>query len=208
MFKSLARCTLAVVLSFAVTTALLAQDSSQKLIVIDAGHGGFDPGAKAVTGMLEKDVTLAFAQQLAETLIGAGAAVELIRGTDTYVSLKERAASADDAALLLSIHTAAAPTASSSGMYIFVPRDHPPSERLAAVLTEHLQDVAAMPIAATRAYDFHVFRGVRCPAVMLELGHLTNADDARVLTDPDFRRQVTAAVVVALQAAGFVPAGE
>ena len=60
----------------------------------------------------------------------------------------------------------------------------------------------------TQQADFAVFRDLPCPAVMLELGHLTNADDAQLMTDPAFQRQATAAVVMALQAAGMVPAGE
>ena len=207
MLKSLARCALAVVLSLAVTTPLLAQDAPQKLIVIDAGHGGSDPGAKASTGVLEKDVTLAFAQQLADALVATGSTVKMIRTADTEVSLKDRAASADHAALLLSIHTAAAPTASSSGLQLYIPKNDPASEQVATVLAAQLLELGTK-LRPTQQADFAVFRDLSCPAVMLELGHLTNPDDAQLLTDPDFQRQATAAVVTALQAAGIVPAGE
>ena len=207
MFTSLARCALAVVLSLAVTTPLLAQDAAQKLIVIDAGHGGSDPGAQAATGVLEKDVTLAFAQQLADALVAAGSTVKMIRTADTAVSLNDRAASADQAALLLSIHTAAAPTASRSGLQLYIPKDDPASEQVATVLAAQLLEVSTK-LRPTQQADFAVFRDLPCPAVMLELGHLTNADDAQLMTDPAFQRQATAAVVMALQAAGMVPAGE
>jgi N-acetylmuramoyl-L-alanine amidase len=207
MLKSLARCTLAVVPSLAVATPLLAQDAPQTLIVIDAGHGGSDPGAKASTGVLEKDVTLAFAQQLADALVTEGATVEMIRTTDIAVSLENRTASADHAALLLSIHTAAAPTASSSGIRLYIPQDDPASERVAAVLAAQLLELGPK-LRPTQQADFAVFRDLPCPAVMVELGHLTNADDAQLMTDPDFQHQATAAVVMALQAAGLVPAGE
>ena len=207
MFKSLARCALTVVLSLAATTSLLAQDAAQKLIVIDAGHGGSDPGAKASAGVLEKDVTLAFAQQVADALVAAGATVKMIRTTDTEVSLQDRAASADHAALLLSIHTAAAPTASSSGIRLYVPQDDPASEQVAAVLSAQLLELGTR-LRPTQQADFAVFRDLPCPAVMLELGHLTNRDDAHLMADAAFQRQAATAVVAALQSAGLVPAGE
>jgi N-acetylmuramoyl-L-alanine amidase len=207
MFTSLARCVLAAVLSLAVTTPLLAQDATRKLIVIDAGHGGSDPGAKASSGVLEKDVTLAYAQELADALIAGGAAVKMIRTTDTAVSLNDRAASVAHAALLLSIHTAAAPTASRSGIRLYIPKDDPASEQVATLLAAQLLELGTK-LTPTQQADFAVFRDLPCPAVMVELGHLTNADDALLMTDPDFQRQATAAMVMALQAAGLVPAGE
>ena len=208
MFKSLTRCALPVLLSLAVATPLLAQDAPQKLIVIDAGHGGSDPGATASTGALEKDVTLAFVQQLADALVSAGATVKMIRTADTKVSLKDRAASADEATLLLSIHTAAAPTTASSGIRLYVPPDDPASAQVAAALSAQLQDLGALKVRPTEEANFAVFRDLPCPAVLLELGYLTNADDARVMAETGFQHEATAAVVAGLRAVGFVPASD
>src|SRR5215216_1403670 len=77
------------------------------LVVIDAGHGGIDPGAVASTGALEKDIVFSFAQRLRERLEGTGRyRVAMTRDQDVFVALDERvrvtrAAKAD---LFISIH--------------------------------------------------------------------------------------------------------
>jgi N-acetylmuramoyl-L-alanine amidase len=77
-----------------------------KRIVIDAGHGGKDPGAIGVNGLKEKDVTLAIAKVLAELLTKEGYEVHLTRDKDVYLTLEERTAIANslEADLFISIH--------------------------------------------------------------------------------------------------------
>ncbi len=77
-----------------------------KRIVIDAGHGGKDPGAIGVNGMKEKDISLAIAKQLAEFLKKDGFDVYLTRDEDIYLTLEERTAIANslEADLFVSIH--------------------------------------------------------------------------------------------------------
>ncbi len=87
-------------------------------VVIDAGHGGHDSGAIGPTGVQEKDVTLAIAQQLAKKLEAAGLEVLLSRDDDTFVRLEDRAAFANQhkGDLFVSIHCNAAPTRSLRGI--------------------------------------------------------------------------------------------
>jgi N-acetylmuramoyl-L-alanine amidase len=76
-------------------------------LVIDAGHGGADPGAIGPTGLREKDVTLAIAKEVAPVVARElGAEVRLTRASDSFVSLEERAAAANafEADVFLSIH--------------------------------------------------------------------------------------------------------
>lgn len=76
-------------------------------IVVDAGHGGKDPGAVGPSGVLEKDVTLALAKELARELKGLlGCEVILTRSTDVYLPLEERTAIANKvgADLFISVH--------------------------------------------------------------------------------------------------------
>lgn len=78
-----------------------------KLIALDPGHGGQDPGALGVSGTQEKGVVIRVAQQLAAELRKGGRyRVMLTRGTDTFVPLRERVARAEEAKadLFLSIH--------------------------------------------------------------------------------------------------------
>ena len=92
-------------------------------IVIDAGHGGADPGAIGPSGLKEKDVTLAIAKSAAPVIARElGAVVRLTRASDAFVSLEERAVVANgfEADVFLSIHCNAAPGPKRHGMEMYV----------------------------------------------------------------------------------------
>ena len=87
-------------------------------VVVDAGHGGFDPGAIGPTGVREKDVTLAMARKLAQRLRQAGFEVVMTRSDDRHVALEERTAIANarKGDLFVSIHANANPRRSLAGV--------------------------------------------------------------------------------------------
>lgn len=93
------------------------------IVVIDAGHGGRDPGARSVSGEIaEKDLTLALAKELRDKLVERGRVrVALTREGDQYLTLDDRAAVARrlDAAMFVSIHvdSAANPLARGASVY-------------------------------------------------------------------------------------------
>jgi N-acetylmuramoyl-L-alanine amidase len=93
------------------------------IVVIDAGHGGRDPGARSVSGAVaEKDLTLALARELRDKLVERRRVrVALTRDSDQYLSLDERAAVARrlDAAMFVSLHmdSAANPLARGASVY-------------------------------------------------------------------------------------------
>jgi len=92
-------------------------------LVIDAGHGGTDPGAIGPTGLREKDVTLAIAKGVAPVVARElGAEVRLTRASDHFVSLEERAAAANafEADVFLSIHCNAAESKTRRGVEMYV----------------------------------------------------------------------------------------
>lgn len=97
--------------------------SNQPRIVIDAGHGGEDLGAQGVGGLLEKDVTLSVALELAEILgRTVQASVKLTRKQDMFVPLAERTAMANDFAadLFISLHANASPTGRLTGLESYI----------------------------------------------------------------------------------------
>jgi N-acetylmuramoyl-L-alanine amidase len=96
-----------------------ARTQQTKLVVLDAGHGGFDFGAIGLTGTREADVALQIARRVAQGLEDRlGVTVLMTRDRDVYISLADRAALANDnkADLFLSIHANAAPTAAVHGI--------------------------------------------------------------------------------------------
>jgi N-acetylmuramoyl-L-alanine amidase len=91
-------------------------------VVVDAGHGGHDPGAIGPGRVREKDVTLAIARRLARRLRDQGFEVVLTRSDDRYLALEERTAIANTARgdLFVSIHANAHPQRSRSGVETYV----------------------------------------------------------------------------------------
>lgn len=93
------------------------------IVVIDAGHGGRDPGATSVSGQVhEKDLTLVLARELRDELVKRGRVrVAMTRDDDRYLSLDERAAVAKrlDAALFVSLHIDSAPNPLARGATVY-----------------------------------------------------------------------------------------
>jgi N-acetylmuramoyl-L-alanine amidase len=93
------------------------------IVVIDAGHGGRDPGATSVSGQVhEKDLTLALARELRDDLVRRGRVrVAMTREDDRYLTLDERAAVARrlDAAMFVSLHMDSAPNPLARGATVY-----------------------------------------------------------------------------------------
>jgi N-acetylmuramoyl-L-alanine amidase len=91
-------------------------------VVIDPGHGGYDPGARDASGRFaEKDLALAIAILLARELEARGVSVTMTRETDTFLSLPERTrlADRDDADLFVSVHLNSSPNPRTSGIEVY-----------------------------------------------------------------------------------------
>lgn len=105
----------------AATTNDTTTTAKKHVIVVDAGHGGKDPGCIGKGGTKEKTVVLSVAQKLRKALRDAGFTVYMTRGDDTYLKLADRAAIAEKkkADLFLSIHANANPSRSVKGFSIY-----------------------------------------------------------------------------------------
>ena len=97
--------------------------AGRPIVVIDAGHGGRDPGATGVSGEIrEKDLALAFARELKDKLVERGRVrVALTREDDRYLTLEQRSAVARalGASLFISVHTDSAPNPLARGASIY-----------------------------------------------------------------------------------------
>jgi N-acetylmuramoyl-L-alanine amidase len=101
----------------------VASAAGRPIVVIDAGHGGSDPGATSVSGQVhEKDLTLALADELRDTLVQRGRVrVAMTRDDDRYLTLDDRAAVAQrlDASTFVSLHMDSAPNPLARGATIY-----------------------------------------------------------------------------------------
>lgn len=178
-----------------------------RLIVVDAGHGGHDSGAKG-GGTLEKANALDTAKRLAAELAEAGASVILTRDDDTFVTLNERPAVANRAGadLFISCHFNSNTVANSrSGTIIFYHKDDPEGKLLAECVRSVVAKRSDLPDLGTwsdqRIYQsgFAVLRGAEMPGVLLELGFINHATDRSKITDPAWRQAMAESVVEALR---------
>ena len=121
-----------------------ASDPGGRVVVIDPGHGGIDPGASTQDGTFEKDLVLAFAKRLEAHIAGIpGISVRLTRSDDSFLSLTRRInlARAYGADLFISIHADAAPQDYVHGATVYTLSERPSDAQAAAIAArENLSD--------------------------------------------------------------------
>ena len=180
-------------------TNKVIQDSEHKetLIVIDAGHGGKDPGAVG-TKTQEKILTLKAATLLQSELEKLGFKVYMTRSTDEYVGLYDRAAMANDldATLFVSIHINAFTNASVSGIEVLYGNDSMSSDKgLAQSIQKKL--VGALG-AVDRGVDSRprlvVLKETQMTSVLCELGFITNAAEQDKLMSESYLKKAAKAM--------------
>jgi len=91
------------------------------LVVIDPGHGGYDPGTQSTSGALEKDLALQIATRLKSSLEARGIRAQVTRGSDIFISLPERTRIANRAGadLFVSIHLNSSPNVETTGIEVY-----------------------------------------------------------------------------------------
>jgi len=120
---------------------------SKRVVVVDAGHGGVDPGAIGVDGTREKDLVLAMAQELRAVLEATGRyTVFLTRDNDTYLPLRDRVAVARRAGgeLFISLHADSHPSRTTRGLSVYtLSETASDSEAAALAEKENKSDIIA-----------------------------------------------------------------
>jgi N-acetylmuramoyl-L-alanine amidase len=165
-------------------------------VVVDAGHGGQDPGTIGYGNVYEKDINLAVARKVAALLEQRGIGVLLTRSQDRFIELEERAAIANrhDADLFVSIHSDSAPNRSVEGFTVYVARGASADSRQAAQAITRSMSGTGSDSHGIREADYKVLVQTTCPAVLVELGYLSNAADARRLQDNAFQNRLAQAI--------------
>jgi len=161
-----------------------------RIIVVDAGHGGSDPGASS-KGLVEKTVALDVSKRVEAKLIKAGAKVLMTRSGDTFPSLKNRTDYAKNnfAETFVSIHLNAA-TPAAKGAEVFYDSSGNPNGEESRLLAEYIQNnivkQAGMVNRGVKNKGFYVIKNNNVASVLVELGFLTNADDAKKLSNSKY----------------------
>ncbi len=148
-------------------------------IMIDAGHGGSDPGA-VYNGRQEKDDTLALALAVGKILAAHGVDVEYTRTTDRYDSLAEKAMKANTAGadFFVSIHRNAAPVPNTaSGVETLVFDRSGIKNEMAENINRRLEAIGFRNRGVKERPNVAVLRRTRMPAVLVEAGFIDSNTD-------------------------------
>jgi N-acetylmuramoyl-L-alanine amidase len=201
-------------------------------VVVDAGHGGHDPGASHF-GLQEKVLALDIALRLGEALQRRGLTVTLTRQEDRFIELSERIALANrlGADLFVSVHLNAHRDPAIRGVEVYYPRvsvvaadaDWPPevraeevampstqikqllwdlvlgstrsqSRQLGTEVCHALREALPAPCLGVKPARFVVLREAWMPAILVEGGFLSHAQEAQVLNTPAYRQRAAEAI--------------
>lgn len=166
-----------------------ATSLKEATILIDPGHGGEDNGAYSLDGVYsEKEFTLPTALKIKEALEAKGATVHLTRETDSWVELTDRVDQSNqlevDAFLSIHFDASSDPTWHGSSIYYFHEGDY----NLANYVNQELTN---LPVQnnGTLFGNFQVMRDNDYPAILLELGFITNDYDRSYILQEDYQQE-------------------
>ena len=168
--------------------------NGRMVVLIDPGHGGYDAGAIGIGGLREKDVILPIARQVALILRQQGVESYMTRADDRFVTLEGRVQMARraGASLFVSIHANSIslrrPDVNGLETYYFS------SQRFAQTIHYSILQSVSIRDRGVRQARFYVLRNNSIPAVLVEVGYVTGAEDARNLPSPIFQRQMAEAI--------------
>ena len=182
-----------------------------RVIVLDPGHGGSDPGAIGPTGFMEKDFNLATAQEAARLLRKEGAEVVLTRTTDvrlgatTAEDLEKRSRIANDhqADLFVSIHANASVSPATQGTEVYYyahPENQAANLKLARALQASLVRELGRKDRGVKASNFFVLRNIEMPGALIETAFISNPEEEGLLAQDWFQKQAAAAIVDGIKA--------
>ena len=170
--------------------AVSEADRPSTVVVIDAGHGGFDRGGIPRQLVPEKTMNLDVAQRLKAVLTAYGYRVVMTRDSDVFVPLGTRVAIANSYrdAIFVCIHFNAARRRSASGIetYFYSSQSLP----LASAIHYYVAGGAPTANRGVRRRGFYVLRRTTIPSVLVECGFLTNAAEANYAQSADYRQKL------------------
>jgi len=192
---------------------------TNKVIILDAGHGGIDPGKLSNDKLIqEKDVNLSITLKLRELLESSGAVVVLTREDDSSLytedgsktirqkyneNLKNRKKiiQESNANMFVSIHSNAFTESKYYGAQTFYPKGKEDSYQLSKIIQNELKRVVDntnnREMKATD--DIYVLKDNEIPSVLIECGFLSNDKEAKLLNDEAYQEKIAWAIYVGIQ---------
>ena len=190
-----------------VLTSTVSMPLSKKIILIDAGHGGYDPG-KVSGSTQEKTINLAIALRLQNYLEQADATVLMTRVDDSDLANSKKSdmysrkltADTSNADIFVSIHQNSYPGSSVQGAQVFYFNHSDNSKRLAVCIQNELKSFIGNnnKREVSENSSYYVLKKTSMPAVIVECGFLTNPGEKSKLSDPDYQDRIAWAVYMGI----------
>lgn len=180
----------------------------KQIIIVDPGHGGTDSGAVGINGLKEKDLTLKIARAIVHynrILLNQRYDIYLTRYEDTLISLGHRTKLAKilNPKIFVSLHCNHANNPKAAGLEVYVFNGQIPKQNLAIakVMDGYLQKQLGYRSRGVKRANFQVLRDNRevCPALLLELGFLSNWDEASHLEEEDKIKALGLAILMGIK---------
>ena len=192
---------------------------ANKIIVLDAGHGGIDPGAMNKDNtILEKDINLEITKKLRDLLESSGATVIMTREKDVSLyqedgnktirqkyneNLKNRKKIIDEsnADIFVSIHLNAFEQSKYSGAQTFYPKGKDDGKELAQFIQDELKRVVDKENnrKIKPRDDIYLLKNTNMPSVLIECGFLSNEKESQLLADSKYQDKIAWAIYVGIQ---------
>jgi len=191
----------------------ISKENENNLIIIDAGHGGEDPGAIGVNGVYEKDLNFAIAYEIGSILEEHGFAVlytrtedkllytdaENIKGFRKISDLKNRCKIAAEYpnALFISVHMNSYGDSRYSGTQIYYSEKNEYSKILASNIQLSVKDGVqnSNKRVIKPGENIYILENISNPAILIECGFITNSAECKKLSEKEYQKQLSLAIV-------------
>ncbi len=184
-------------------------ESSEYTVVIDAGHGGSDPGKVGVNGSIESEINLQITKKLKKYLEKKGIEVVLTRKDENglYAEYDTNKKKSDmnkrcgivnqiEPDILVSIHQNSYSSEGVKGAQVFFFKNSNDGEKLAKIIQNHL--ITEVDNDNGRQHkengNYYILKNVQCPAVIVECGFLSNYSEAELLVTDEYQEKLAVAI--------------
>ncbi|OON98751.1 MAG: hypothetical protein ATN35_00640 [Epulopiscium sp. Nele67-Bin004] len=188
-------------------------DAVSATVVIDPGHGGYDPGKVGASGYYEKDINLEISLKLKKYLEDNNKKVVMTRETDADVDGipdkfiknndmrgRKEIVNASDADIVVSIHQNAFTQASVKGAQVFYYNEQSPGKALAQSVQNSIKEIAdPNNTRQIKSSDYYLLRMSDLPSIIVECGFLTNPEEEQLLRSEEYQDKMAQAIYLGIE---------
>ena len=171
----------------------------EKIVVIDAGHGGDDPGKIGINNALEREINLQIAKEIKKYLEKAGITVVMTRENDSSLKnskaedMRERVKIIDEskAKIAVSIHQNSFPSEAEKGAQVFYFSESEEGVKIAQILQNHMKILDPENKREIKENNsYFLLKRTKTPTVIVECGFLSNWEEAEKLTETEYQKEI------------------